>query len=73
MGKHVRNILRGMGTVLEIAPDPHRETFTPLYRNRGESAEHAIYRTWRSVGDCLIEASGMKLVETKTTAETRSR
>ena len=60
MGKHLANFLRGMGSILEIAPNPEREIIVgPLYQRRGETPEHAIYRTWSRVGDSLISASGM--------------
>ena len=62
MGKHIASFLRGVGSVLSIAPDPQRETIRPLYQHRGESAEDALYRTWSRVGDSLIAASGMKQI-----------
>lgn len=60
------NFLRGIGSVLEIAPDPARDMIEPLYRvDEDERPERAIYRSWEQVGNYLIAASGMHLVETQ--------
>jgi len=58
MSKRFASFLRGMGSVLEIAPHPQRRVRAPLYRFRKEPPEHALYRTWERVGDDLIAASG---------------
>lgn len=69
MGKRIANILRGMGSILEIAPHPDRAVSRPLYQREHETTERAIYRTWARVGDSLIAASGAKLIgETESTA-----
>ena len=59
MGKRIANILRGVGSVLDIAPNPNRKISEPLYRHSGEPPERAIYRTWVHVGNSLIIAAGM--------------
>lgn len=57
--KRIAHFIRGICTILEIAPDPYRGVTKPLYKRRGETPEQAIYRTWSLVGDSLIAASGM--------------
>ena len=52
MGRHLLNILRGFGSVLELSPDPDREITTSLYE-RPESDEEAVGRYWLAVGGYL--------------------
>ena len=64
MAKRLYYFLRGMGTVLDLAPDPRRQMIRPLYHaEEDERPELAIYRSWERVGNSLISASGMQLVE----------
>ena len=58
MARYLLNLVKGMGTVLEIAPDSHRVVTLPLY-DPPASPEEAIYEYWATVGDYLIAASEM--------------
>jgi len=54
MGERVLNILRGMGSVLEIAPPPLNHASPAKVRRQSDS--QAIGGDWRRVGDDLREA-----------------
>ena len=56
MTKRLYSFLRGMGSVLEIAPAPERELLIqPLYE-RPDSDEAAIQGYWWEVGSYLQQA-----------------
>lgn len=55
MPKRIKCFMRGMGTILEIAPDPNRKVHEPLYRPVG-SVEQELTSAWRAVGGHLRTA-----------------
>jgi hypothetical protein len=55
MAQRILYFMRGMGTILEIAPDPERKVHQPFYRPVG-SVEEELADAWRAVGDQLRAA-----------------
>jgi hypothetical protein len=52
MAEKLLRLIRGAGSILEVAPDPARETIRPLYTPDLSTSE-ALGRTWSRVGDYL--------------------
>lgn len=61
MRKRLVNFLRGMGSVINLAPSPTRE-IEPLYRPSG-TPEDAIREAWRKVGEHLAAAMDQEAME----------
>lgn len=60
LANFLRNFLRGLGSVLDIAPNPERKLpRRPLYEPK--TPEQALYESWARVGQYLRSVSAREL------------
>ncbi|MCK5114074.1 MAG: hypothetical protein KAR11_04855 [Phycisphaerae bacterium] len=57
MGKAI-NLLKGMGSLLEIHPTPHSSRISSRIPSKSVSAGEMLARDWQAVGDDLRTALG---------------
>ena len=61
MGKMMQNMLRGVGSLLEIQPAPRQPHFSDILSQKTDA--EALYDDWQRIGEDIAKATGIVTAE----------